>query len=90
MCWWGWVEVSVLFVQMVALVGLFYLNHKNRKLAEKGVAGVLESLSSMHSVEENAALISRVVDTAIAEPGPGIVPNPPPTKESDLDKRVDK
>ena len=79
MCVWGLVEIAVISVQTLALIGLFYLNYKNRQLARRGVANT-------EAAKESAAIISRVV----GEPAPPVIPDPPPTKESDLERRVDK
>lgn len=71
MCWWGLVEVGVLFVQTLALIGLFYLNYKNRKIAR-------QALRKANEIGKHAEKVHGMVKNAVGEPPPPSVPDPPP------------
>jgi hypothetical protein len=68
-CWWGFLEITIDFVWMCCLVGLFYLNYKNRKIAK-------QALIRANEIGKHAANVHAMVDHAVGQPPPPSLPDP--------------
>lgn len=82
MCWWGQVEVVILVIQAAALVGLFYLNYKNRIVAKK-------ALECAYEVDKHTKNTNAIMGNALGQPPPPSVPGPKPSLLRDLEERDD-
>ena len=75
-----WIEITVLVVQVLALLGLLYLSYKNRILAKK-------ALRKANEIGKHAKKVHRMVHDAVGEPPPPLVlDDPKPSLLSDLEK----